>query len=124
VAVATREVSVEPPKFRQRMIWPGLQELQRWKLPVGTIFVAADATVIYPDGTVETWASIQGRTRKEVPPEPSEPEPLVEEVAVAPSPELLAALRRKEWLAKQERGEGEEPVDPQAWRFEMADTSV
>jgi hypothetical protein len=46
--------------------------------------------------------------------------PPVEEVAVAPSPELLAALRRKEWLAKQERGEGEEPIDPQAWRFEEA----
>jgi hypothetical protein len=50
--------------------------------------------------------------------------PLTEEPAASPSPELLAALRRKEWLAKQERGEGEEPVDPQEWRFEMADTHV
>jgi hypothetical protein len=50
--------------------------------------------------------------------------PLTEEAAVSPSPELLASLRRKEWLAKQERGEGEEPVDPQAWRFETADTPV
>jgi hypothetical protein len=53
-----------------------------------------------------------------------QPEVPAEEPAVAPSPELLAALRRKEWLAKQERGEGEEPVDPQAWRLEMADTHV
>jgi len=51
--------------------------------------------------------------------------PLTEEVAVASSPELLAALRRKEWLAKQERGEeASEPADPQAWRFETADTHV
>jgi hypothetical protein len=34
-------------------------------------------------------------------------------------------MRRKEWLAKQERGEAaSEPADPQAWRFEMADTHV
>jgi hypothetical protein len=104
--------------------FPSLQEFQSWKLPTGTIFVGADRTVIYPDGTVETWAAIESRMRKAAPPKPSEPEPLVEEVAVAPSPELLAAMRRKEWLAKQERGEGEEPVDPQAWRFEMADTHV
>ena len=104
--------------------FPSLQEFQSWKLPVGTTFVAADRTVIYPDGRVETWAAIESRMRKAAPPKPSEPAPLVEEVAVAPSPELLAAMRRKEWLAKQERGEGEEPVDPQAWRFEMADTSV
>jgi hypothetical protein len=103
-----RERSVEPPKFTQRMVWPGLQELQRWKLPAGTIFVAADATVIYPDGTVETWAAIQGRTRKEVPPEPSEPEtPLTEEVAVPPSPELLAVLQRQEWEAHVRRQRNE-----------------
>ena len=105
--------------------FPSLQEFQSWKMPVGTIFVGADRTVIYPDGTVETWAAIESRMRKGgSPPKPAKPEPLVEEVAVAPSPELLAALRRKEWLAKQERGEGEEPVDPQAWRFEVADTPV
>ena len=104
--------------------FPSLQEFQSWKLPTGTIFVGADRTVIYPDGTVETWAAIESRMRKAAPPKPSEPAPLAEEVAVAPSPELLAAMRRKEWLAKQERGEGEEPVDPQAWRFDVADTSV
>jgi len=104
--------------------FPSLQEFQNWKMPVGTIFVAADRTVIYPDGTVETWEAIESRMRKASPPKPAKPEPLVEEVAVAPSPELLAGLRRKAWLAKQERGEGEEPVDPQAWRFETADTPV
>ena len=48
------------------------------------------------------------------------------EVAAAPSPELLAALRRKAWLKKREE-EGEPPPDasdPQAWRFETADTHV
>lgn len=105
--------------------FPGLQEFESWKLPTGTIFVAADKTVIYPDGAVESWAAIESRMRKPSPPKPSEPEPLAEEVAVAPSPELLAAMRRKEWLAKAERGEeASEPADPQAWRFETADTSV
>jgi hypothetical protein len=49
------------------------------------------------------------------------------EVAAAPSPELLAALRRKAWLKKREEEGGDPPadaVDPQAWRFEVTDTSV
>lgn len=104
--------------------FPGLRAMEEWHLPVGTIFVAATKAVIYPDGSIESWAAIESRMKKAAPPKPSEPEPLAEEVSVAPSPELLAALRRKEWLAKQERGEGEEPIDPQAWRFETADTSV
>jgi hypothetical protein len=49
------------------------------------------------------------------------------EVAAAPSPELLALLRRKAWLKRREE-EGDHPpadaVDPQAWRFETADTHV
>lgn len=52
--------------------------------------------------------------------------PLTEEPAVSPSPELLAALRRKAWLKKREE-EGNPPADaadPQAWRFETADTPV
>jgi hypothetical protein len=103
--------------------FPSLQEFQNWKMPVGTIFVAADNTVIYPDGTVETWAAIESRMRKKAPPKPSEPAPLVEEVAVSPSPELVEAMRRKAWLREQElRGEADDsdtPADPQAWRFEM-----
>ena len=50
--------------------------------------------------------------------------PLTEEAAAAPSPELVAALRRKAWLKKREE-EGDPPPDasdPQAWRFETADT--
>lgn len=107
--------------------WPELKEFQRWKLPTGTIIVAENATVIYPNGTVEGWASVQKRVGKQTadrPPEMRQPEAPAEEPAASPSPELMETLRRKEWLAKQERGEGEEPVDPQAWRFEMADTQV
>jgi len=102
--------------------FPGLQELQRWKLPVGTIFVAADNTVIYPDGTVETWAAIESRMRKGAPRELPKPEPLTEDVKVSPSPELVEAMRRKEWLLEQERrgevSDSDTATDPQAWRFE------
>ena len=108
--------------------WPELKEFQRWKLPTGTIIVAGNATVIYPNGTIEGWASVQKRVGKQAadrPPEMRQPEVPAEEPAVSPSPELVETLRRKEWLAKSERGEAApEPADPQAWRFEMADTHV
>jgi len=108
--------------------FPGLDGFRRWKLPVGTKIVAADATVIYPNGTIEGWASVQkrvGRQAADRPPEMRQPEVPVEEPVVSPSPELVETLRRKEWITKAERGEeASEPADPQAWRFETADTSV
>jgi hypothetical protein len=126
VAVATRERSVEPPKFTQRIVWPGLQEFHRWKLPVATKIVAADATVIYPNGTIEGWASVQQRVGKQAaerPPEMRQPEVPAEEPAASPSPELVETLLRKEWLAARQTT-ASEPADPQAWRFETADTQV
>jgi len=98
--------------------WPELKEFQRWKLPVGTVIVAENATVIYPNGAVEGWLSAQQRVGKKTAPEPSKPEPMAEEVAASPSPELVETLRRKEWIA------ASKDADPQAWRFETADTSV
>jgi len=106
--------------------WPELKEFQRWKLPTGTIIVAANATVIYPNGTIEGWASVQKRVGKQAaerPPEMRQPEVPAEEPAVSPSPELVETLRRKEWLVARQTT-AEEPADPQAWRFETADTSV
>ena len=35
--------------------FPGLKEFRRWDLPPGTIINAADATVTYPNGFVESW---------------------------------------------------------------------
>ena len=85
---------------------------------MGTVIVAENATVIYPNGAVEGWLSAQQRVGKKTAPEPSKPEPMAEEVAASPSPELVETLRRKEWIA------ASKDADPQAWRFETADTSV
>ena len=101
--------------------WPELKEFQRWKLPTGTIIIALDATVVYPDGAVEDWGSVQRRVKRPTAMLQVEPDkPLPEEEAAAPSPELIAALKRKEWVAQRE-AQGDLPPDtgdPQAWRFE------
>lgn len=107
--------------------FPGLDEFRRWKLPVGTQIIAANATVVYPNGVVEGWASVQRRVRAQMvdkAPEPSTPEAPTEEPAVTPSPELIAAMKRKEWLAKADRGEVgvTDAADPDAWRSEMTGT--
>ena len=43
-----------------------------------------------------------------------------------PSPELVEAVKRKEWLAKVARGEVSvsDAADPDAWRSEMANTNA
>lgn len=45
--------------------FPDQKELKRWKLPPGAIIDASDATVRYPDGTVESWFDIRWRGRRE-----------------------------------------------------------
>lgn len=40
-----------------------LAEMQ--SCPVGTQYSAADATIIYPDGRVETWGELRRRRRGE-----------------------------------------------------------
>jgi CDP-glycerol glycerophosphotransferase (TagB/SpsB family) len=66
----------------------------------------------------------KGHSEESQKPLPSwQDKPLTEEAVASPSPELLAALRRKEWLAARQTT-AEEPADPQAWRFEVADTQV
>jgi hypothetical protein len=104
--------------------FPSMEEFRRWNLPADTLIVAADGTVIYPNGAVEKWTSIQQRLKpaKAAPPEPSKPQAPTEEPAVTPSPQLIAAMQRKEWLAKAERGEVEASPDPDAWRSEMTNT--
>ena len=102
--------------------WPELKEFQRWKLPTGTVISALEATVTYPDGVIEGWGAAQRRIGKPTTKQAEPEKPLTEEVGATPSPELIAAMKRKEWVAKRE-AQGELPPDtsdPQAWRFEMA----
>ena len=105
--------------------WPELKEFQRWKLPTGTIISALAATVTYPNGVIEGWGEAQRRIGKPAAKQAEPDKPLTEEEAAAPSPELIAALKRKEWVAQRE-AQGELPPDtsdPQAWRF-MANTNA
>jgi hypothetical protein len=102
--------------------FPGLDEFRRWELPVGTKIIALDATVVYPNGVIEGWGAAQRRIGKPAAKQTEPDKPLTEEVAATPSSELLAAMKRKEWVAQRE-AQGELPPDtsdPQAWRFEMA----
>ena len=88
--------------------FPSMDEFRSWKLPTGTQIVAADGTVIYPNGVVEKWTSIQRRVGKQTAAEkPTQPDPLAVEVAVSPSPQTMEVMRRKEWLKKQEQEEKE-----------------
>jgi hypothetical protein len=129
-AVVARPRSTNPlPEADWNRPWPELKEFRRWNLPVGTQIVAADATVIYPNGVVEGWASVQRRARAQMAdkaPEPSTPQAPTEEPAVTPSPQLVEAVKRKEWLAKVARGEVSvsDAADPDAWRSEMTNTNA
>jgi hypothetical protein len=101
--------------------WPELKEFQRWNLPVGTIISAREATVTYPDGVIEGWGAAQRHVGKPVLAKPEQEKLLTEEVGAEPSPELIAAIKRKEWIKDRELQGDPLPdtSDPQAWRFEM-----
>jgi hypothetical protein len=82
-------------------------------------------------GSILKWEGHAEQNQKTLP--SWQDKPLTEEVAVEPSPELVEAMRRKAWLREQElrgpstgsgQADSETPADPQAWRFETADTHV